>query len=287
MGSRRWMDMPSRRRFHCLTCRCLRRRASTSQGAPCSLPDTSPSSLLPHRCLQTMSCPRDNPRMLPLTWLQTLKSTCQYHIRCTPGYPERQRTFPPDKPRTMLPTWPHSPTKTCRHCMACNRSPRRCLPSRGMCPPGNLDTHLLVRRQRPRRIYPQHTNCKCRLNPLRSRSKMNRQRRGHTSLLSMLLGRKSMCPRHRTRSLLLLGCRLKSSTCQRRTRGMSQLSLPRARANTFRVHSPGTRQLSWRQWTQNTCLGYTADNRPLIGCLLCLEICQLHRRCKPPWNWLQ
>ena len=188
------------------------------------------------------------------------------HIRCTPGYPERQRTFPPDKPRTMLPTWPHSPTKTCRHCMACNRSPRRCLPSRGMCPPGNLDTHLLVRRQRPRRIYPQHTNCKCRLNPLRSRSKMNRQRRGHTSLLSMLLGRKSMCPRHRTRSLLLLGCRLKSSTCQRRPRGMSQLSLPRARANTFRVHSPGTRQLSWRQWTQNTCLGYTADNRPLNHC---------------------
>ena len=70
MSSRRWLDMSSRPRFQRLSCRCLRRRAYTLLGAPYSLPDTDRSSLLHRRCLQTMSCPLDNSRMLPLPWLQ-------------------------------------------------------------------------------------------------------------------------------------------------------------------------------------------------------------------------
>ena len=76
IGSRRWLDMSSRPRFQRLPFRCLHRRPNTLLGAPYSLPDTDRSSLLHRRCLQTMSCPLDNSRMLPLTWLQVPSSTC-------------------------------------------------------------------------------------------------------------------------------------------------------------------------------------------------------------------
>ena len=105
MGSRRWLDMSSRPRFQRLSCRCLRRRAYTLLGAPYSLPDTDRSSLLHRRCLQTMSCPLDNSRMLPLPWLQVPLSICRRRTRCSCSllsYPESQCTFPPDTPRTML-----------------------------------------------------------------------------------------------------------------------------------------------------------------------------------------
>ena len=105
MGSRRWLDMSSRPRFQRLSCRCLRRRAYTLLGAPYSLPDRGRSSLLHRRCLQTMSCPLDNSRMLPLTSLQVLSSICRRRTRCSCfllSYPESQCTFPPDTPRMML-----------------------------------------------------------------------------------------------------------------------------------------------------------------------------------------
>jgi hypothetical protein len=76
MGSRRWLDMSSRPRFQRLSCRCPRRRPNTLLEAPYSLPDRDRYSLLHRRCLQTMTCPLDNSRMLPLTWLQVPSSTC-------------------------------------------------------------------------------------------------------------------------------------------------------------------------------------------------------------------
>ena len=76
----------------------------------------------------------------------------------------------------------------------------------------------------------------------------------------------SRCPPHRRYNPLLLDCRLKLRTCQRRTRCMPQMSLPQALASTFHIRSPGNGQLSWRQWKQNTFLDCTADNRPLNHC---------------------
>ena len=156
-----------------------------------------------------------------------------------------------------------------------------------MFPRRNLGTHLLVRLQMPGRICPWHTKCTRRWNSLQSWSRMNRQHRGHKRLPLMLLGRKSMYPRHRRYNPLLLDCRLKLRTCQRRTRCTLQLSLPQVWASTFPIRSLGTSQLSWRQLTQNTCPYHSLRNHPLIGCLLCLETCQPHTRRRPPWNWLQ
>ena len=74
----------------------------------------------------------------------------------------------------------------------------------------------------------------------------------------MPLLRKSRCPPNRRCNPLLLDCRLKLRTCQRRTRCMRHLSLPRARPRICLHHIGDKCFLMLLQWKPKTCQVRTA-----------------------------